>query len=287
MTTITAQVIKDSIANSIRLVTVHLHYPLVIHAELMTHRVFSRNARSSRAVPTKRMIQDVIDDPFVPLVWGSNQTGMQAGAEIDNRVFLGGYEGILFDRVPITYQPEQAWLWARDQAVIAATGFMEAEYHKQISNRLLAPFLHIDTLVTSTEWDNWFELRDHPMAEPHIEILAKEMRKAFNGSTPIELKFGQWHLPYADVNGDPDIEIKLSVARSARISYAPFDGSASIDAELDRYKRLVGSRPIHASPAEHQATPDRMIKGQWSNPQLHGNFKGWKQWRKTLELSLN
>ncbi|MCB1466529.1 MAG: FAD-dependent thymidylate synthase [Rhizobiaceae bacterium] len=288
MTTISAQIIKDSVSqDGIRLTTMHLRYPRFIHAELMTHRDFSRNARSSRAVPVAKMIQEIIDNPVVPLFWGKNQKGMQASQECNEPIMH-----------PITKSPwprEDAWLLARYRAVEIARAFMSAGYHKQVVNRLLEPFMHIDVLVSSTNWSNFFALRDHDDAEPHIQVLAREMRKAMDVSKPNDLLPGMWHLPYTD-DRDLDIlgretAIKLSVARCARISYAPFDGDASIESELRRYDTLVGSQPLHASPAEHQATPDVndgkvKLHGKtytaWSQSYLHGNFTGWCQYRKLL-----
>lgn len=290
------------------IITIHARYPRIIHSELMTHRVFSRNARSSRAVPVKTMLEEVRNAPFIPWHWGKNQKGMQAGEEwnglISAPTFSGGCEDLT---------REEAWLRARDWAVTIADGYADAGYHKQIANRLLEPFMFIDTLITSTSWANFMHLRDHKDAEPHIRDLAILVKAAIADADYRGLKPGQWHLPY--ITGE-DREIvrervgsregstekfwallqKLSVARCARISYAPFDGDASIERELERYELLVGSDPLHASPAEHQATPDShserelmMAKyggwepNDWQNPHLAGNLgPGWIQYRKTL-----
>lgn len=298
MTTISAQIVADSInATGDRLTTIHMRYPRFIHAEVMTHRVFSRNARSSRAVPVAKMLEEIRNDPVVPLHWGKNQKGMQAEQECDAEVIYpdtheDGYSG---------GTPVEAWLKARDYAVKFADGFADAGYHKQVVNRLLEPFMHIDTLVSATEWANFLHLRDHKDAEPHIAMLAREVRKAMDASTPDDLLIGQWHLPYVPhweraeivkaVTGrdwredwkeaDYLAMIKVSAARCARISYKPFDGSSEVDyvAELNRYDLLVGSQPMHASPVEHQATPDPVFYRR----ALHGNFIGWMQHRKTLK----
>jgi hypothetical protein len=296
MTTITAKVVADSISpEGIRLTTMHLRYPRFIHPEFMTHRVFSRNARSSRAVPIKTIIDEVVNDPVVPLFWGKNQKGMQASEENHQEVIIGfGSDDYVWG------SREEGWLIARDAAVNMAREFERSGYHKQVVNRLLEPFMHIDTLVTATDWDNFFALRDHKDAEPHIQVLARSMRDAMNASTPQRLVPGQWHLPYVPDNDAPvydfgakrdldliPLAIKVSVARCARISYRPFDGNATIEAELQRYEDLVGSQPIHASPAEHQATPDeRGMWGEyamwWDHQNEHGNFCGWRQYRKML-----
>lgn len=310
MTTISAKIIADSVSSEgSRLTTMQLRYPRCIHSEFMTHRVFSRNASSSRAVPVERLIQDVLDDPFVPLHWGKNQRGMQADEECDELVEVRRFEysqnemTLGYDEVIERVGRETAWMEARDRAVEMARNFSEARYHKQVVNRLLEPFSHINVLVTATEWNNFFELRDHPDAEPHFQLLAKEMRKARDESTPVELIPGEWHLPYvsvadrihADDAGDSNLLVKLSVARCARVSYLTQDGlQPLIENDLALYDRLVGSRPLHASPAEHQATPDSIIPGYegpygewraggWERPSLWGNLRGWKQYRKMLE----
>lgn len=291
MTTITAKVVADSVSpEGIRLTTVHCHYPLVIHAEVLTHRLFSRNARSSRAVPIKTMIQDCLDDPFIPLHWGAARPGMQATEECDNEV---GFDAV---------SAEQAWLQARNYAVAFARDFMTAGYHKQVVNRLLAPFLHIDTLITSTEWENFFELRDHPDAEPHIALLAREIKFAMSTSTPRPILTQGWHLPYIDEATiadmlftrvvdkleksklDPYIIVarKVSAARAARVSYRAFDGASDIEKDIALADQLLGNG--HMSPFEHQATPDiyidpKALIKQWRHPELSRNFTGWTQYR--------
>jgi hypothetical protein len=286
MTTITAKVIEHSVSrHGIELATLQLRFPRFVLAEFNTHRVFSRNARSSRAVPVERMIQEIETDPVIPLHWGANQKGMQASQECDAEVeawnYLGCPSGPFLEEVT----NREAWLLARDWAVDSAKAFAKAGYHKQVVNRLLEPFMHIDVLVSSTNWSNFLALRDHPDAEPHIAILAREIRAALDGSTPWLLQPGDWHLPYISTEErnahDLDTQRKLSVARCARISYTPFDGNGSIDAELARYESLVGSAPIHASPCEHQATPDYRIPyaPHWKHADQHRNFRGWRQFR--------
>ncbi len=293
MTTISAAVIADSIGpESPRLTTMLLRYPRCIHAEFMTHRVFSRNASSSRAIPVERLIADVERDPFVPLHWGKNQKGMQANEECDEPITLtdiGTNEQWQVDR-------EEAWLNLMADAVRIARAYSKAGYHKQIVNRLLEPWAHINVLVTGTQWSNFLALRDHKDAEPHIQLLAKEVRKAFEGSVPKKLGMGEWHLPFVEewdrtqMLGTTQLRsnetlIKVSVARCARTSYLTYEGSKpTIEQDLALYERLVGSEPLHASPAEHQATPDRLktIGSGWSKEHLHGNLLGWQQFRKML-----
>lgn len=279
------KVIAHSISvEGIPIITMHMRYWRAILAEVNTHRQFSRNTRSSRAVPTEKMITEIICDPFIPRHWGKNQKGMQATEECDAPVFVEGFNH--FDMIDCTYDSENrvsAWLGARDQAVKFAKGFSDAGYHKQIVNRLVEPFMWTDSLITSTNWANFFNLRDHKDAEPHFRDLAQLAKEAKDKSSATLLGKDEWHLPYIK---DEELELnhdlrKISAARCARISYAPFDGDSSIERELERYKLLVDNQPVHASPVEHQATPDFFDDkyGHWENEEEHRNFYGWRQFR--------
>jgi hypothetical protein len=282
-----AKIIADSVSlGGKRITTFHLHYPRFIHAEVMTHRELSRNGRSSRAVPLKTTIQEVIDTPVIPWHWHKNQPGMSGSIEWDEPINLGptdfDFDGTAYYS-DIPYSKEEAWLAARDAVVDVVEGFANAEYHKQVPNRLLEPYMWMDLLVTATNWNNMFYLRtDKGSVEPHFYDLVQLIIEALNESSPVMVKDGNWHLPYITPfeidTYDTDTLIKISVARCARISYTPFDGNGSIERELDRYSKLIDSRPIHASPSEHQATPDDLSL----NTPLWGNFKNWIQYRKTI-----
>lgn len=201
---------------------------------------------------------------------------------------------------------EQHWLNAMELMIDKAQDLMQIGLHKQIANRILEPWAHINVVVTATDWDNFFELRAHPDAQPEIHALALEMFNAMAGSQPAHLKPGEWHLPYVtfDVikqycgprSWDPvELARKVSTAMCARVSYLTHDGRpTTVEEDLKLFDRLVGSKPLHASPAEHQATPDVLNTGHelsqfppeagWENPHLHGNFSGWVQHRKLLEI---
>lgn len=277
--TITAKIIADSIsAEGHRITSVQLRYPKFIHGELMTHRVFSRNAASSRAIPVQRMIQDVKDDPAIPVHWGKNQKGMQADEEMSG---------------PQIADLRGVWLEGRDKAIATATQLMALGLHKQIANRVLEPWFHINTLVTATEWDNFFELRCHPDAQPEMQTLANCIRSAMIESVPVMLEPGEWHLPYVDAafldTHTWALAQKISVARCARVSFLTQEGTVpTVESDLELYERLVGARPIHASPAEHQATPDsRYLSGTddgvWRHAEQHRNFVGWRQYRAMID----
>lgn len=304
--TISAKIIRDSAfknGNKVhRLTTLQLRYPRFIHSEFMTHRVFSRNAASSRAIPVERIIKDIIADTAMPIHWGKNISGMQAKEEHEE--WISYFHSELDSngrgmKAGGKCSREHAWCVARDYAIEMAENFDRAGYHKQIVNRLLEPFVHMNTLVTSTEWENFFELRCHPDAQPEFQELACRIREEMLSSEPDLISPGEWHLPYVSYDDffrteydRPDnlsIAIKISVARCARVSYLTQEGKTpTIEEDLKLYDRLVGSVPLHASPAEHQATPDAFLTVGfddfgWKNPELHGNFVGFKQYRKYLE----
>jgi thymidylate synthase ThyX len=259
--TITAKVIAHSRhVGSPDLITLECRYPRFIHAEFMTHRAFSRNASSSRAVPVARMIQDVLDDPAMPVAWGSNKPGMQAGEELAGDKIRDAVD---------------AWLSARDTAVRHATRMANTGAHKQIVNRVLEPFAHISVVVTATEWDNFFALRCHPDADPTMRALADAMRDAIAGSVPRQTMD---HLPYIGDDDLDHIEVAalISAARCARVSYLNHDGTApDIDKDLALAKRLLDSR--HMSPFEHQAIANPGHRSR--------NFNGWTQHRALVECA--
>lgn len=320
--TISATIIEDSVGGlSPRLTTMLVRYPRIIHSEMMTHRVFSRSAASSRAIPVAKLIENVTTQPFVPMFWGANQPGMQAGPEHDATVFvkrpMAELSAFDEDKMPepvlgwwdAKLTREDAWLIARDQAVTAARGFADAGYHKEIVNRLLEPFSYITVLITSTYWQNFFRLRNHPKAEPHMRLLAETMQKALDESKPRLLVPGDWHLPFLNVDdwttiraanpyeakesaalavqGRVDDAIRLSVARCASTSYKTVDGhDMTLERAREVYYGLLGEDPIHASPAEHIAQADEATGKKlqkWRHQHLRGNFApGWIQYRKTL-----
>ena len=293
--TVSAKVIKDSISpDGVRITTLELEYPRIIHSELMTHRVFSRNSASSRAIPVSKVIELVESNPAMPVHWGKNQAGMQAKEELDD---------LKKEAV------RQLWLEAAKQAVSIAKVMADIGGHKQVVNRILEPFQHMKVVVTSTEWANWDWLRDHPDADPTIHALAKEMKRVRNESTPEELFYGEWHLPYVnserskvyaernyfDEHGEPitlEQARMISASCCAQTSYRKQDGS--LEKAEDIFKKLVESEPCHASPVEHQATPaersdtrlemfeegvTHRCKDYWT---WSGNFRGWIQFRQLI-----
>lgn len=293
---IEAKVIEDSISEAgARLTTLQLKYPRFIHAEAKTHRIvsqsieemivltqddgfmsdtnLSRNASSSRAIPVAKMIEEVRTNPAMPIHWGLNQPGMQAKKEqADWATSVSN------------------WRFAANSAADHAEALNALGLHKQIVNRILEPFLHISVVATATEWDNFFELRAHEDAQPEIHELALQMRAAMDASSPVPRVLDRtsaynWHLPYISADErfehqeSPELLAKASTARCARVTALNHDGTNPVlEKDLGLFDRLVGARPLHASPTEHQGYPMRLATAQSKN------FRGWRQWRERVEF---
>lgn len=317
---ITVRVIADSVSKgNKRITTFEMEYPRMIHSELMTHRVFSRNAMSSRAIPIKKMIAQVMESPAKPVEFGKNKAGMQsAGAH--NALIGAGYSA------------EAWWDLAALSAAKFAEGFADADYHKQVANRLLEPFQMMKTIVTATEFKNFFWLRVDEDADPTIRALATLMHEAYEESIPELLLAGEWHTPYVnhvytpalgsgdydppefegycvwDENGIP-VSLTLSEALAisasccAQVSYRILNTTK--EKALDIYAKLLSGNKVHASPFEHQATPisdsvldedgryfiNTVEPSSWEQGVTHmdrthqlwsGNLCGWVQHRQSV-----
>lgn len=321
-----------------RLITYELEYPRFIHSEFMTHRMISKNSASSRAIPVQKMIDNIRESTAIPVHWGKNQAGMQADKEhnsdvvfnfnsvsvelennLENNLESQLSESQLNDgiRKETHLDRTDAWLLARESAIGYAEAFSKAGYHKQIVNRLLEPFKMMKIICTATEYDNFFWLRCHKDAQPEIRELADTMYECRDKSEPKLIEEGSYHLPYVTDNIMKEcdeysiklknmdessykkpLELALMVSASccAQVSYRRTD--TSIDKAMKIYDQLVSSKPVHASPFEHQArpfteedyinfisnaTPSTGIthisrdKSIWSS-----NFKGWIQYRNEI-----
>lgn len=278
-----AKVVLDSLIKShsgkmVRVTTMNLRYWRGIHSEFMTHRQFSRNASSSRATPYDVM-RDINSD-YVPSVWRTAAKGMQPGEEFS-----------------ITESEELTKLWreAKDRIVEITDKMHKIGLAKEQINRLLEPFMYINVLVTSTEWDNFWNLRCHQDAQLEIRELANLMKGCYDSSIPVARLH---HLPYVDYSTmyrseNKNIFYKASVARCARVSYLTREGKEpNMLKDLELFERLITSKPMHASPAEHQVMGwqfyDKLTKeGKLpilAHDKLNGNLrKGLIQYRKLLE----
>lgn len=299
---ISAKVIQDSVSEvGIRITTMELLYPRFIHSEFMTHRVFSRNSASSRAIPIEKMIETIENNPASPIHWGKNQAGMQAKEELEEHKL---------------WQAQQIWLAAAKHAIEHSRNMANLGVHKQIANRITEPYQWMKVVVTATDWENFFWLRDHPDAQPEIAELAKQMKKAMNESTPFLLYEGEWHVPYVQrVRGKVFGELMygtfvqgetgsyfapmtleqakmISASCCAQVSYRKTDDS--LEKAQMVFDRLINSEPVHASPVEHQATPliecaypvdgcnvqKRVTKDNIDKYLYYSNnFRGWIQYR--------
>ena len=288
---IKATIIADSInPNGVRLTTFEMEYPRFIHAEVMTHRMLSKNAASSRAIPVEKMHEHIKNDPGRPIYWGENQSGMQAKKEL---------EGANLTTV------QHLWEMAQNDAIDIAKDMYQQGLHKQIANRVTEPFQTMKTIISGTEWANFFWLRDHPDAQPEFERLAASAKAAMDISRPNLLHPGEWHLPYINnvrkdgvviyMNNNEEIAPRdaqiISASCCAQVSYRKLDDT--LEKAKMIFDRLINTEPVHASPIEHQATPipntigfevwpkgithQRRDKSLWS-----GNFRDWIQFRQTL-----
>ncbi len=210
------------------LISLSVTFPRIILAEVNTHRMLSKNTSSSRAIPFKKMVEAVQNDPFIHIAWQKHHSGMQ-GTEY------------------FTDEKDISWfrmnhLKARDQAVERATDAFERGLTKQVVNRYLEPFMWTTMLITGSKegWNNFFRLRcpqyyydledkyfkskkewltyykancigdpnsnfelnemdwfniNTGQAEIHMMDLAEKIYDAMNESTPKQLKAGEWHVP--------------------------------------------------------------------------------------------
>lgn len=297
---IKVKIIADSIAqdSNIRLTTFELEYPRYIHAEIMTHRVFSRNAQSSRAVPVKAQIERTRSNPVYPIEFGVNKAGMSSVDLLDEQD---------------TDFASSVWYALNQACCDASETLNDIGLHKQWSNRVTEPFSTIKVVITATEWENFFWLRyDKDAAQPEIVELARLMQEAMDSNIPFPMSEGEWHTPYVEIglskltgkriyydenHNQLTLEeaLKISASCCAQVSYRRLDTSKAKAIEI--YEKLFSGPKPHLSPVEHQATPvsERYewgdILGKWpdgvtsvdrdGNP-WSANFKGWIQYRQLL-----
>lgn len=270
-----AEIIADSICNDHRITSMVVTIPRIVLAEWNTHRALSRNSSSSRAIPFDKMVQEVDDNPFIPLRWQKDHSGMQ------------GTEYFTEDEVK-ALAIRQQWLDAKNYAVHRAKQLNERGLTKQLCNRLLEPFMYQTIICTATEWENFIALRAHEAAEIHIQEAAYKVLEALNKSIPVLKGLGEYHIPFGDrfdldkVNvvmeqtslPMPEVMVRVAIARCARVSYLNFEGKDDYYADIRLFDRL--SEAGHMSPFEHVAVA-------MNNHNHYGNFVGWKQYRQFLD----
>jgi len=348
------EIVADSVlGNGDRVTTMIMHYPRFIHAEVMTHRMFSRNAASSRAIPFTKMVENVRHAPFIPVVWQEDHKGMQGSKYITDLTEIGA--------------ARTRWMEIAENAADDAEWMhQEGEVTKQICNRILEPYLWYTALVTATEWSNFLNLRcpvynmeangtkvvlrdreevleflrmhypvsyadqlrklgiDGPNddlgwmmlsesgAEPHMQLLAEQVRIAMRNSKPKKLEPHEWHVPFSDKMGweivdylkdrkvpadhkaithsyAEDVKLLVSAARCARLSYMTFDNEIDIGKDVELAQRLLKNR--HMSPFEHVAQAmepdDYTTYRKYADYKVYGgwcdNFRGFISLRHKLE----
>lgn len=307
-TNITAKVVCDSVSEQgVRLTTFEIEYPRFIHGELMTHRMLSKNSSSSRAIPIQKMLDQIENNMAIPVYWGKNKSGMQAVEEVNG-----------CDLEESKLEWKLAYKSAKHHTNLSSAFGL----HKQVPNRLTEPFQMMKVVITGTDWDNFFNLRIHPDAQPEICMLAYKMYQAMQESVPKTLKYGEWHLPYVNFGSkfgyiaDQTIltleeAIKISAASCAAVSYRT--EGMTLEKADKIFDMLIDAEVIHASPFEHLATPieekefsfEIPLDGSetsyresdsWQEGVTHrnkqgdlcsGNLRGWVQYRHTLPNNTN
>jgi hypothetical protein len=296
---ISAKIISDSVCpQGVRMTTMEIEYPRFILAELNTHRMLSKNSASSRAIPVKSMQEFIKNNPATPVSWGKNQPGMKASENLSG---------------PDLSEAIYVWNKAKEDALHWADALANRlQVHKQIANRITEPWMTMKTVISGTEWNNFFHLRNHADAQPEIKALAEAMTVAYTTHLPVALKPGEWHLPYITVGTYvPTGELQyfdenfnrlsledakiLSASCCAQVSYRKND--PTFEKAFRIWEQLIENDPVHASPIEHQATPMdvnsmcRFEPDTWQPGVTHvsansdlwsGNLRGWIQHRKLI-----
>lgn len=259
---ISAEIIADSV-NPVgcRLTTWVLTFPRFIHSELMTHRIFSRNAASSRAIPSAKFREAIQNEPADFEMWTANQKGM-AGEPLGDA----------------DTECTAVWREACNLMITANMNLCSLGAHKQNANRLLEPWMHMKVIVTASQMQNFFGQRCSPNAMPEFQVLAYRMLHKYLQSAPLYTIAGSWHLPFREhvpEGSGTSTALKICTARAARVSYLSFDKEHSAMDDIDLHDKLVSQG--HWSPFEHCA--QAMASNNWS-----GNFRGWRQYRKEFAM---
>lgn len=292
---IEVELLKCSISpHGNKLMSLQSNYHRYIHAQIGKHRVRSFNTQSSRAVPSKRMIEMISENCAMPIKFGKNQGGMVAGEEVNRSL------------------AEVAWLAARDDALNSAEILASMEVHKEVTNRLLEPFMHVLEVSSGTEWNNIFHLRLASDAQGEINELVKGFKYCYDNARPQLLEHGEWHVPYVETERNSHGELRyydeggkclsakeakaISSSCCAQVSYRRLN--KTYDKAMDIYGKLMPEDGnLHAVPFEHVATP--MSNFEWRKRKIaawfiqddialfKGNFKGWIQHRKEFKNENN
>ncbi len=272
-TNISVKILKDSLSDKgQRMTSYELEYPRYLHCELMTHRTLSKNCSSSRAIPIEKMIEYTNNNPAMPVYWGKKKKGMQATEEID------------------AVAAEKAWLEAYHSSVESLKKLNDIDLHKQLANRVIEPFQMMKVVLSGTDFDNFWNLRFHHDTLPEFVMLVHKMYTAMQESKPVELRAGEWHLPYVEISQSEDVEdtyyfyyekdvsgtetdgymyehpltleqaLQRSTASCASVSYRTENLTEKACENI--FNMLIKAEVVHSSPLEHQATP--LKPSRWS-----------------------
>ena len=268
------KVIADSINPAgVRLTTLEVCFPRFILAEINTHRVFSRNSASSRAIPVGKQLQRVKEFPFVPESFPINKPGMSATEYITAKD--SGYK-----------EARDAWLYGRDKAIETAERLLALNIHKQIANRVIEPYTYHTAVITATEWDNFYNLRISPFAQPEIIKTAELMKSAMNRTHPRRLEWGELHLPYVldselmldrFAQNKPEL-LKVSAGRAAAVTLLNM-ATRDVDKDIERCEKLIANG--HMSPLEHPAEAHNPAFSNYASKPSNFNDT-WVQFRKRI-----
>lgn len=291
MTETSAKIVADSINLwRDRVTSFEITFHRFVLAEFNTHCVFARNSASSRAIPVIKQFNKYTLDPAYPLSWPAEQKGMSGGSELSGRYLLGA--SVLFHKIhEYTAEAIQEYLISHPDP--------EHRLHKSVINRLMEPMQWHTALVTASSYENFFDLRVSPNAQPEIRAVAELMQEEYRKHEPKTLVEGMWHLPYIREDEVFDISTnirEISSARCARLSYLTQNGIRDTAEDKRLYDNLVTSG--HWSPLEHICTPQQynVQRPCIFDPDTHrilqvrelpkiGKFIRWQQWRHVVEAS--
>lgn len=273
-----AKVIADSISPlGVRLTTMELRIHRYMLPEFNTHRMFSRNSASTRAIPIEKALQRVIDNPAFPLGYLAEQPGMQAGKQLEMYDYWDAEELVTDIHQTVTSLISK---YLEDHPE------KSSRLHKSIMGRYLEPFMWQTIIVSGTSdgWNNFHSQRCSTLAQDEIRIPAEMSYQALDDSTPEEIEWNEWHLPYItkedrEAYGVRQL-VEISSARCARVSYLTHDGVRDCEKDLGLHEKLYSATPPHYSPFEHPATPS-------FDERTTANFTGWTQYRHIAESEIS
>lgn len=238
---------RDSISpDGKRLTTFVITFPRIILCEVNTHCALSKNTSSSRAIPYSRpfgtrrpgqpptMREMVMENPYLPMFWGQNEKGMQASGELSPEKIKEARSKILSIRNMVVDECDKIW---------------DIGLHKQDINRYLEPWAWTTQVITGTEWANFFALRTDRFAHPAFQLISRMMYLRMKQSVPALVNRGEWHLPFVDDEDRANWKIedlkRISVSRTARVSYNTMDGVRDVSKDFELYDKLIASFPKH------------------------------------------